>query len=228
MMYRNNELYREAALSRISAFRDQIERRLAGEITEEAFRPMRLANGVHLREHAYMLRVPVPSGVLSSPHLRMLAHVARIYDRGYARFTADRNVEFHWPALSDIPSALTDLVSVGLYAAGTESGFIRDGGGSQPEDAASGDPDHATLRIPLDGAPDLSDDQMETLADLAETYGVGELHVGDGREIALPHVARADFYAVHDRLAAIGLGGRRPFGPTPFTERRDAREIEAA
>jgi sulfite reductase beta subunit-like hemoprotein len=217
-MYRHDAIDREPAASRISAFRDQIERRLAGEITEEQFGPMRLTNGVHLWDHAYILRIPVPGGVLFSRQLRMLAHVARLYDRGYAHFTESRSVEFHWPALSDIPAALADLASAGLYPAGA---------GGNLADAPHGHSDHKSVTIRLDGASDLSEGQIEALAGLVETYGLGELHVG-GKEIVLPHVAPADLASVHGTLAENGLLAERHSDPVPFTEARHARETQAA
>jgi sulfite reductase beta subunit-like hemoprotein len=228
MMYHPDEFDRESVASRISVFRDQIERRLSGEITEEQFSPMRLVNGVHLWDHAYMLCVPIPRGVLSSRQLRMLAHVARLYDRGYARFTARRSVEFQWPALSDVPSALADLASVGLYPTETGADFIRDSGGDQPADASHDDSGHAAATIPLDGARDLSDSQMEALADLAETYGFGEVRVGRGQDIVLPRVALADLEPLRDKLVANGLASDRPVDSAPSTEAQHAREIQAA
>jgi sulfite reductase beta subunit-like hemoprotein len=227
-MYSQDELDRESVTSRISVFRDQIERRLAGEITEAEFKPMRLMNGIHLWDHAYMLSFPVPSGVLSSRQLRMLAHVARAYDRGYAHFTARRDIEFHWPALSDIPSALADLASVGLYPAEAGGGFIPDDGVDHPADAAPGHSNHASVAIPLDGAREFSDSQMEALADLAETYGVGELHIGYGQELVLPHIAHADLEPVHDKLVENGLAASRPADLVLLTEGHHAREAQAA
>jgi sulfite reductase beta subunit-like hemoprotein len=223
-MYRNHELDREAVTSRLSVFRDQIERRLAGEITEEQFRPMRRTNGVHLRDHAYMLRVAVPGGVLSSHQLSVLAHVARFYDRGYAHFTADRSVEFQWPALADIPSALADLASAGLFSSEAGSGAIRESGNDRLADAAHSD--DASVTVPLGGARDLSASRMEALADLAETYGSGELHLG--QDIVLPHIARADLPSAHAALATSGLDDRRHSDQTPSTEAHHAREAEAA
>jgi sulfite reductase beta subunit-like hemoprotein len=224
-MYRHDAFDREPVSSRISAFRDQIERRLAGEITEEQFGPMRRMNGVHLWDHAYILRIPIPRGVLSSRQLRMLAHVARTYDRGYAHFTGQQSIEFHWQALSDIPSALGDLASAGLYPAETGKD-IRDGL-DHLADTVPGDPDDASVTIPLDGVRDLSGSQMEALADLAETRGLGELHFDD-KEIVLPHVARADLASTHDGFLTIVFGSRRPSDTMPFTEGRHVREAEAA
>ncbi|MDN5926624.1 MAG: hypothetical protein L0I29_06075 [Hyphomicrobiales bacterium] len=227
-MHRHDEPDREPAASRIAAFHDQIERRLAGEITEEEFRPMRLTNGVHLWDHAYMLRVPIPGGVLSSRQLRMLAHVARRYDRGYVHFAGRRNVEFHWPALSEIPSALADLAFVGLYPAGAGSEFNGDSGVDHIAEAAHSRSDHASVTIPLVAGGDLSDGQMEALAGLAETYGSDEVHVGNGRDLVLLHVARADLASVHAGLVASGFEDRRHSDFTPSTEAHHARETEAA
>lgn len=124
-MYRYDEFDHEFVQARVAQFRDQIERRLAGEITEDQFRPLRLMNGVYLQLHAYMLRVAIPYGTLSSRQLRMLAHIARTYDRGYGHFTTRQNIQFHWPALSDIPDALADLASVEMHALQTSGNCIR-------------------------------------------------------------------------------------------------------
>lgn len=225
-MYRHDEFDRESVTSRISAFRDQIERRLAGDITERQFRPMRLMNGVRLWDHAYMLRVPVPHGVLSSRQLRMLAHVARLYNRGYAHFAESLNVEFHWPALSDIPSALADLAPVGLYPAEAGSGFVRGDGVDRSAGAVYGD-SGAPVTIPLDDVRDLSDRQMEALAGLAETYGSGELRFGRERDLVLAHAAEADLKPIRDKLAANGLAANRPVDSVPVTEARHACEAHA-
>ena len=124
-MYRYDEFDREFVTSRVAQFGDQVERRLAGEITEEQFKPLRLMNGVYLQLHAYMLRVAIPYGTLSSRQLRMLAHIARIYDKGYGHFTTRQNIQFHWPALAEIPDALADLASVEMHALQTSGNCIR-------------------------------------------------------------------------------------------------------
>jgi len=124
-MYRYDEFDHEFVQARVAQFKDQIERRLAGEITEDQFRPLRLMNGVYLQLHAYMLRVAIPYGTLSSRQLRMLAHIARTYDRGYGHFTTRQNIQFHWPALSDIPAALADLASAEMHALQTSGNCIR-------------------------------------------------------------------------------------------------------
>ncbi len=124
-MYRYDEFDHGFVSERVSQFRDQVERRLAGEITEDAFKPLRLMNGVYLQLHAYMLRVAIPYGTLNSRQMRMLAHIARKYDRGYGHFTTRQNIQYNWPKLSDIPDILTDLASVEMHAIQTSGNCIR-------------------------------------------------------------------------------------------------------
>src|SRR5690606_23657891 len=97
---------------RVAQFSDQVRRRISGELTEDQFRPLRLMNGLYLQLHAYMLRIAVPYGTLAARQLRMLAHVARKYDRGYGHFTTRQNMQFHWPKLRDVPAILAGLASV--------------------------------------------------------------------------------------------------------------------
>jgi sulfite reductase (NADPH) hemoprotein beta-component len=124
-MYRYDEFDQEFVNARVAQFRDQVDRRLAGEITEEQFRPLRLMNGVYLQLHAYMLRVAIPYGTLNARQLRMLAHIARTYDKGYGHFTTRQNIQYNWPALSDIPAVLADLASVEMHAIQTSGNCIR-------------------------------------------------------------------------------------------------------
>lgn len=114
----------DSAEARIAAFADQVERRLAGEITEDQFRPLRLMNGVYLQRHSYMLRAALPYGMLSPGRLRMLAQVARKYDKGYGHFTTRRDIQFNWPGLADIPAILADLATVGMRAVQTSNNRI--------------------------------------------------------------------------------------------------------
>ena len=102
-MYRYDEFDQEFVNARVAQFTDQVDRRLAGEITEDQFRPLRLMNGVYLQLHAYMLRIAIPYGTLSARQLRMLAHIARTYDKGYGHFTTRQNIQFNWPALGRHP-----------------------------------------------------------------------------------------------------------------------------
>jgi sulfite reductase (NADPH) hemoprotein beta-component len=124
-MYRYDSFDHAFVASRVAQFRDQVARRLKGELTEEQFRPHRLMNGLYLQMHAYMLRVAVPYGALNSAKLRKLADIARKYDRGYGHFTTRQNVQFNWPALRDAPDILAELASVELHAIQTSGNCIR-------------------------------------------------------------------------------------------------------
>ena len=124
-MYRYDEFDHAFVSARVEQFRDQVNRRLSGEIAEEAFRPLRLMNGVYLQLHAYMLRVAIPYGTLNSRQMRMLAHVARRYDRGYGHFTTRQNIQYNWPKLSDTPDILSELASVEMHAIQTSGNCIR-------------------------------------------------------------------------------------------------------
>jgi sulfite reductase (NADPH) hemoprotein beta-component len=124
-MYRYDEFDAAFVAERVAQFEDQVARRLSGELTEEQFRPLRLQNGVYLQLHAYMLRIAVPYGTLSSRQMRMLAHIARRYDRGYGHFTTRQNIQFNWPALADCPAILSELASVEMHAIQTSGNNIR-------------------------------------------------------------------------------------------------------
>ncbi|WP_028748117.1 nitrite/sulfite reductase [Rhizobium mesoamericanum] len=124
-MYRYDEFDHAFVAERVEQFRDQVQRRLSGELAEDAFKPLRLMNGVYLQLHAYMLRIAIPYGTLSSRQVRMLAHIARKYDRGYGHFTTRQNLQFNWPKLSDIPDALAELASVEMHALQTSGNCIR-------------------------------------------------------------------------------------------------------
>ena len=124
-MYRYDEFDHAFVKSRVEQFRDQVNRRLSGELTEDAFKPLRLMNGVYLQLHAYMLRIAIPYGTLSSRQMRMLAHVARTYDRGYGHFTTRQNLQFNWPKLSDTPAILDELATVEMHALQTSGNCIR-------------------------------------------------------------------------------------------------------
>lgn len=124
-MYQYDELDRRLIEERAAQFRDQVARRLAGKLTEEQFRPLRLQNGLYMQLHAYMLRIAIPYGLLSSAQARKLAHVARVYDEGYAHFTTRQNVQLHWPKLTDVPAILDELASVDMHAIQTSGNCIR-------------------------------------------------------------------------------------------------------
>jgi len=124
-MYRYDEFDAEFVRQRTAQFRDQVGRRLSGELTEDEFKPLRLRNGVYLQLHAYMLRIAIPYGTLSSRQMRKLAHIARTYDRGTGHFTTRQNLQFNWPRLSDIPDILGELAEVEMHAIQTSGNCIR-------------------------------------------------------------------------------------------------------
>lgn len=124
-MYRYDEFDAQLVAERTRQFRGQVERRLAGRLSEAEFRPLRLMNGLYLQLHAYMLRVAVPYGTLNSEQFRMLAHLAEKYDRGYGHITTRQNMQFNWPKLPDVPDMLDDLASVQMHAIQTSGNCIR-------------------------------------------------------------------------------------------------------
>jgi sulfite reductase (NADPH) hemoprotein beta-component len=124
-MYRYDEYDQAIVDARVAEFRDQVERRLKNEISEEAFKPLRLMNGLYLQLHAYMLRVAIPYGTVDSRQMRMLAHIARRYDRGYGHFTTRQNIQYNWMKLEEMPDLLADLASVEMHAFQTSGNCIR-------------------------------------------------------------------------------------------------------
>src|SRR6516162_3188364 len=124
-MYLYDDSDRTLLAERVAEFRGQVARRLSGELTEDEFKMLRLMNGVYLQLHAYMLRIAIPYGTLSSAQLRMLAHIARKYDRGYGHFTTRQNIQFHWIKLEELPNAMADLASVGMHGIQTSGNSIR-------------------------------------------------------------------------------------------------------
>jgi sulfite reductase (NADPH) hemoprotein beta-component len=124
-MYRYDEFDRRFVEERTAEFKDQVERRLSGELTEDQFKPLRLMNGVYLQLHAYMLRIAIPYGTLSSRQMRKLAFIARTYDRNYGHFTTRQNLQFNWIALKDVPEILGHLAEVEMHALQTSGNCIR-------------------------------------------------------------------------------------------------------
>jgi sulfite reductase (NADPH) hemoprotein beta-component len=124
-MYRYDEFDASFVQARSNQFRDQVERRLKGEINEEQFRPLRLMNGLYLQLHAYMFRIAIPYGTLRSKQLRKLAHIARTYDRGYGHFTTRTNIQFNWPKLVDVPDMIDHLNAVEMHSIQTSGNCIR-------------------------------------------------------------------------------------------------------
>jgi sulfite reductase (NADPH) hemoprotein beta-component len=124
-MYRYDEYDQQIVNERVKQYRDQVRRRLSGELTEEEFRPLRLQNGLYMQIHAYMLRIAVPYGLISSKQMRMFAHIARKYDQGYGHFTTRQNIQFNWIKLEDTPDILADLASVEMHAIQTSGNCVR-------------------------------------------------------------------------------------------------------
>jgi sulfite reductase (NADPH) hemoprotein beta-component len=124
-MYKYDEYDQAMVDQRVDEFRDQVRRRLSGELTEDQFKPIRLMNGLYLQLHAYMLRVAIPYGTLDSRQMRMLGHIARKYDRGYGHFTTRQNLQFNWIKLADTPDILAELATVEMHAIQTSGNCIR-------------------------------------------------------------------------------------------------------
>jgi sulfite reductase (NADPH) hemoprotein beta-component len=124
-MYHYDDFDSAFVAARVEQFRDQVARRLSGELTEEQFRPHRLMNGLYLQLHSYMLRVAVPYGTLNSRQMRKLAEIARKYDRGYGHFTTRQNIQYNWPALKDTPDILAELATVEMHAIQTSGNCVR-------------------------------------------------------------------------------------------------------
>jgi sulfite reductase (NADPH) hemoprotein beta-component len=124
-MYRYDVIDRTLVAERVAEYRDQTRRYLAGELSEDEFRPLRLRNGLYVQRHAPMLRIAIPYGLLSAAQLRKLVHIARRYDRGYGHFTTRQNIQFNWIKLEDTPDILTELAEVEMHAIQTSGNCVR-------------------------------------------------------------------------------------------------------
>ncbi|MFI8221520.1 nitrite/sulfite reductase [Pseudomonas sp. NPDC085632] len=124
-MYQYDDYDRALVFERVAQFRDQVERFMAGELSEEEFLPLRLQNGLYLQKHAYMLRVAIPYGTLSAEQMRTLASIASDYDRGYGHFTTRQNMQFNWIELAEVPDILERLAQVNMHAIQTSGNCVR-------------------------------------------------------------------------------------------------------
>ena len=124
-MYRYDSYDQSIVDARVEEFRDQVQRRLAGQLTEDQFKPLRLMNGLYLQLHAYMLRVAIPYGTLSAKQMRKLGEIARKYDKGYGHFTTRTNLQYNWIKLADAPDILAELATVEMHAIQTSGNCIR-------------------------------------------------------------------------------------------------------
>ena len=136
-MYRYDKFDQAIVDARVAEFRDQVARRIAGEMTDDQFKPLRLKNGLYLQLHAYMLRVAIPYGTIDAKQLRVLAHIARTYDRGYGHFTTRQNIQFNWIRLEDAPDILAELAKVEMHAIQTSGESIRNISADQYAGAAA-------------------------------------------------------------------------------------------
>ncbi len=124
-MYQYDDYDQKIVDDRVEQFRDQTRRYLAGELSEDEFRPLRLMNGLYIQTHAPMLRVDIPYGLLSSKQLRMLAHISRKYDKNYGHISTRQNIQYNWPKLETVPDILADLASVQMHAIQSSGNCIR-------------------------------------------------------------------------------------------------------
>lgn len=136
-MYKYDQYDQAIVDARVDEFRDQVERRLSGQLTEDQFKPLRLMNGLYLQLHAYMLRVAIPYGTLDARQMRMLGSIARDYDRGYGHFTTRQNLQFNWIKLADTPDILAKLATVQMHAIQTSGNCIRNISADQYAGAAA-------------------------------------------------------------------------------------------
>jgi sulfite reductase (NADPH) hemoprotein beta-component len=136
-MYKYDTYDQAIVDARVEEFRDQVKRRMAGEITEDQFKPLRLMNGLYLQLHAYMLRVAIPYGTMDSRQMRMLAHIARKYDRDYGHFTTRQNIQYNWIKLEECADLLEELATVEMHAIQTSGNCIRNISSDQYAGAAA-------------------------------------------------------------------------------------------
>src|SRR6478609_10264493 len=136
-MYKYDKYDQAMVDARVADFRDQTRRRLAGQLTDDQFKPLRLKNGLYLQLHAYMLRVAIPYGTLDSRQMRKLAHIARTYDRGYGHFTTRQNIQYNWIKLEQAPDILAELAKVEMHAIQTSGESIRNVSADQYAGAAA-------------------------------------------------------------------------------------------
>ena len=126
-MYQYDDLDRQVVRDRVQQFKGQMDRYLAGELSEEAFLPLRLQNGLYIQKESPMLRIAIPYGMISSRQLRKLAEIANQYDRGYCHITTRQNVQFNWVSMEQVPDILNELAAVDMHAIQTSGNCIRNG-----------------------------------------------------------------------------------------------------
>src|SRR5208282_5175271 len=211
-MYRYDQIDRTLVAERVAQFRDQTRRFLAGELTEEEFRPLRLRNGLYLQTHAPMLRVAVPYGLLAAHQVRMLAHIARHYDRGYGHFTTRQNIQFNWPELARVPDILAELATVEMHAIQTSGNCIRNVtsdhlAGIAPDEIADPRPYCEIIRQWSTVHPEFT--YLPRKFKIAVTGSPADRAASEVHDIGLHMVRSADGELGFEVLAGGGLG-RQP------------------
>ena len=211
-MYRYDQIDRTLVAERVAQFRDQTRRFLAGELTEDEFRPLRLRNGLYLQTHAPMLRVAVPYGLLAAHQVRMLAHIARHYDRGYGHFTTRQNIQFNWPELARVPDILAELATVEMHAIQTSGNCIRNVtsdhlAGIAPDEIADPRPYCEIIRQWSTVHPEFT--YLPRKFKIAVTGSPADRAASEVHDIGLHMVRSADGELGFEVLAGGGLG-RQP------------------
>ena len=208
-MYQYDTFDRQLVQERVTDFREQTSRYLAGELDEEQFKPLRLMNGLYLQRFAPMLRVAIPYGILSSTQLRMLASIATRYDRGYGHFTTRQNIQFNWPALERVPDILADLASVDMHAIQTSGNCIRNItcdhlAGIAPDEIADPRPYCELLRQWSTLHPEFA--YLPRKFKIAVTGALRDRAVTEAHDIGLRLIANADGQCGFEVLVGGGLG----------------------
>src|SRR5436309_4133334 len=166
-MYQYDALDQAFVDRRVAEFRDQMRRHLAGELSEDEFRPLRLRNGLYVQRHAPMLRIAIPYGLLAARQLAKLADIARRYDRGFGHFTTRQNLQLNWPKLADVPDILAELATVQMHAIQTSGNCVRN---VTADHLAGGDVAHAVAarldRVHLHGRSEEHTSELQSRENL--------------------------------------------------------------
>src|SRR5204863_361948 len=253
-MYRYDELDQAFVDQRVAEFRDQTRRHLAGQLSEDEFRPLRLRNGLYIQRHAPMLRIAIPYGLLASRQLAKLADIARRYDRGFGHFTTRQNLQLNWPNLADVPDIQAELAGVQMHAIQTSGNCVRNVTADHmagiardevddprpyceiirqwatlhpeftylprkfkiavtgsPEDRAASEVHDIGLHLARDARGDMSCEQMEAVAALAERVSFGLIRTTHNQNLLLADVRQSGLYQVwlelaHHQLAMPNIG----------------------
>ncbi|CDG83657.1 hypothetical protein [Janthinobacterium agaricidamnosum] len=226
-MYVHDQSQLRAAARRLQRYRQQLRRHAAGQSSAAEFGLALADNGLSSAGHGWTLAVALPHGMLTARQLRMLAYVARRWDKGYARLAGQHQWHFDWPRLEDTPRMLADLATAQLYPAQAGADLPAHHIRAPAYRPAPANPDHAPatpafarwlaahaqphhidgyagVTIPLQ-AGRITADQMDALADLAQAYGHGELRAAPGSGLIFPDLPRASLFALWRQLDVLNL-----------------------